>query len=108
VAGKSSYEKDRETAEELRKKQREFEKKQKELEELARERVEEERKLKNLELEQRFNDLPEDDREALLSEFENTIDRLMLKYFYRDGVWSMVVRGAFLEFLEKRFGGEEG
>jgi hypothetical protein len=31
----------------------------------------------------------------------------MLKYFYRDGVWSMVVRGAFLEFLGKRFGGEE-
>jgi plasmid replication initiation protein len=104
VAGKSSYEKDRETAEELRKKQRELEEQQ---QELARKQAEEERKLKNLELEQRFNDLAEEDQEALLSEFENTIDRLMLKYFYRDGVWSMVVRGAFLEFLEKRFGGEE-
>ncbi len=109
VAGKSSYEKDQDAAAELRKKQQEFEKKQKELEqqqqEIARQRAEEERQLKRLELEQRFNDLPEDDREALLSEFEDSLERFMLKYFYKDGVRSMVIRGPFLEFLEKRFGG---
>jgi plasmid replication initiation protein len=104
VNARSPYEKDRDAAAELRRKEQELEKQRREL---ARQRAEEERKLKNLHLEQRFNDLPEEDRESLLSEFEDTLDRLMLKYFYRDGVWSMVVRGAFLEFLEKRFGGEE-
>ena len=103
VAGKSSYEKDRETAEELRKKQRELEEQQ---QELARKQAEEERRLKNLELEQRFNDLAEEDQEALLSEFEDSLERFMLKYFYKDGVRSMVIRGPFLEFLGKRFGGE--
>ncbi|MCI5210646.1 MAG: hypothetical protein D3910_18080, partial [Candidatus Electrothrix sp. ATG2] len=101
VAGKSSYEKDRETAEELRKKQRELEEQQ---QELARKQAEEERRLKNLELEQRFNDLAEEDQEALLSEFEDSLERFMLKYFYKDGVRSMVIRGPFLEFLGKRFG----
>ena len=104
VAGKSSYEKDRETAEELRKKQLELEEQQ---QELVRKQAEEERKLKNLELEQRFNDLAEEDQEALLSEFEDSLERFMLRYFYKDGVRSVVIRGTFLEFLEKRFGGEE-
>jgi plasmid replication initiation protein len=104
VAGKSSYKKDKETAEELRKKQRELEKQQ---QELARQRAEEERRLKNLELEQRFDGLPEEDQEKLLSEFEDSLERFMLRYFYKDGVRSVVIRGHFLEFLEKRFGGEE-
>ncbi|MCI5207463.1 MAG: hypothetical protein D3910_01415, partial [Candidatus Electrothrix sp. ATG2] len=62
-------------------------------------------RLKNLELEQRFNDLAEEDQEALLSEFEDSLERFMLKYFYKDGVRSVVIRATFLEFLGKRFGG---
>ena len=104
VNAKSPYEKDRDAAEELRKKQKELERQQ---QEIARQRAEEEQKLKSLELEQRFNDLPEDDQEKLLSEFEDSLERFMLKYFYKDGVRSVVIRGHFLEFLGKRFGGEE-
>lgn len=103
VTVKSSYEKDKDAAEELRKKQKELERQQ---EEIARQRAEEEQKLKRLELEQRFDDLPEDDQEALLSEFEDTLERFMLKYFYKEGVQSVVVRGSFFEFLEKKFTGE--
>ncbi len=100
VTGKSSYEKDKEAAEALRKKQLELEKQQREL---ARRQAEEERKLKNLELEKRFNDLSEEDRETLLSEFEDSLERFQLKYFYKDGIRSMAIRGSFLEFLEKKF-----
>ncbi len=104
VTVKSSYEKDKDVAEELRKKQKELERQQ---QEIARQRAEEERKLRNLEREQRFDDLPEEDRESLLSEFEDTLERFMLKYFYKEGVQSVVVRGSFFEFLEKKFSGKE-
>ena len=103
VTVKSSYEKELDAAEELRKKQKELEWKQ---QELAREQAEEEQRLKHLELEQRFNDLPENDRESLLSDFEDTLDRFMLKYFYKEGVRSVVIRGTFFDFLEEKFSGE--
>ena len=103
VTDKSSYEKELDAAEELRKKQKELERKQ---QELAREQAEEEQRLKHLELEQRFNDLPENDRESLLSDFEDTLDRFMLKYFYKEGVRSVVIRGTFFDFLEEKFSGE--
>ena len=79
VNARSPYEKDRDAAAELRRKEQELEEQRREL---ARQRAEEERKLKNLHLEQRFNDLTEEDREALLSEFVDKLDRLMLKYVY--------------------------
>ncbi|MCI5180811.1 MAG: DUF3007 domain-containing protein, partial [Candidatus Electrothrix sp. AW3_4] len=41
--------------------------------ELARQRAEEERKLKNLALEERFNSLPKEDQESLLAEFEDSL-----------------------------------
>ncbi len=100
VTAKSFYEKDRDAVEELRRRQKDLERQQ---QELARQRAEEQQKLKNLELEQRFNDLPEEDREALLSEFEDSLERFMLKYFYKDGIRSLVIRGAFFEFLEREF-----
>jgi septal ring factor EnvC (AmiA/AmiB activator) len=100
VAGRSSYEKDKEA---LLKNRREFERKRKELEELARRRAEEERKLKNLEFEERFDNLAEEDRAALLSEFEDSLERFQLRYFYKDGIRSVAIRGSFLEFLEKKF-----
>ncbi len=99
VRVQSSYERDRDAAEELRKRQKDLERQQ---QELARQRAEEQQKLKNLELEERFNGLPEDDRESLLSEFEDTLERFMLKYFYKDGIRSVVIRGAFFEFLERK------
>ncbi|MCI5197581.1 MAG: hypothetical protein D3919_15445, partial [Candidatus Electrothrix sp. AW5] len=70
IVGKSSYEKDKEAAEALRKKQLELAKQQREL---ARQRAEEERKLKNLALEERFNSLPKEDQESLLAEFEDSL-----------------------------------
>ncbi len=100
VTAESSYEKDRDTAESLRRQQLELERRQREL---ARKQAEEERGLKNLELEKRFNGLPDEDRELMLSEFEDSLERFMLKYFYRDGVRSVVIRGPFFEFLEKKF-----
>lgn len=104
VTVKSSYDKDRDTAAELRKQQKELERQQ---QELARKQAEEEQRLKQLALEQRFDDLPEDDRESLLSEFEDTLERFLLKYFHKDGVQSVVIRGSFFEFLEKKFSGNE-
>jgi plasmid replication initiation protein len=104
VVVRSSYEKERTSAEELRQKERELKEQQ---EELTRKRSEEKLRLKHLDLEQRFGDLAEEEQEALLSEFEDTLERFMLKYFYKDGVRSVVIRGPFLEFLEKKFGGEE-
>ncbi|CAK8710729.1 Protein involved in initiation of plasmid replication [Candidatus Electrothrix gigas] len=100
VVGKSSYEKDKEAAEALRKKQLELAKQQREL---ARQRAEEERKLKNLALEERFNSLPKEDQESLLAEFEDSLERFLLKYFYKDGIHSVVIRGNFFEFLEEKF-----
>ncbi|WYD79618.1 MAG: RepB family plasmid replication initiator protein [Candidatus Electrothrix gigas] len=100
IVGKSSYEKDKEAAEALRKKQLELEKQQREL---ARQRAEEERKLKNLALEERFNSLPKEDQESLLAEFEDSLERFLLKYFYKDGIHSVVIRGNFFEFLGEKF-----
>ncbi|MCI5193832.1 MAG: hypothetical protein D3915_12025, partial [Candidatus Electrothrix sp. AU1_5] len=100
IVGKSSYEKDKEAAETLRKKQLELEKQQREL---ARQRAEEERKLKNLALEEQFNSLPKEDQESLLAEFEDSLERFLLKYFYKDGIHSVVIRGNFFEFLGEKF-----
>ncbi|WYD81583.1 MAG: replication initiation protein [Candidatus Electrothrix gigas] len=100
IVGKSSYEKDKEAAEALRKKQLELAKQQREL---ARQRAEEERKLKNLALEEQFNSLPKEDQESLLAEFEDSLERFLLKYFYKDGIHSVVIRGNFFEFLGKKF-----
>lgn len=103
ITARSSYEKDRDTAEELRKKEHELEKQQKQL---ACQRAEEEQRLKHLALEQRFEELVKEDQEEMLVEFENTLERFMLKYFYKDGVESLPIRGTFLEFLEKKFDGK--
>ena len=100
ITARSSYEKDRETAKELRKKESELEKQQ---QKLARERAEEELRLSHLALEQCFKELAKEDQDEMLGEFENTLERFMLKYFYKDGVQSVVIHGIFLEFLEKKF-----
>ena len=103
---KSSYEKDKETEEELRKKQREFERKQKELEELAQKKAEADQRKKKLQLKERFDSLPGADQESLLLEFEGTLDRLMLDYYRKDGVQSVVVRSSFSIFLDGKFTGQ--
>ncbi|MCI5164323.1 MAG: RepB family plasmid replication initiator protein, partial [Candidatus Electrothrix sp. AX5] len=92
VTIKSSYDKDKEAEEELRKKQREFERKQKELEELARKKAEADQRNKKLRLEEQFDSLPEAEQEQLLLEFEKTLDKLMLEFYRKAGVQSVVVR----------------
>lgn len=99
---KSSYEKDKETEEELRKKQREFERKQKEFEELAKKKAEADQRRKNLKLKEQFDRLPGDEQEQLLTEFEQTLDRLMLNFYRKDGVESVVVRSTFVSFLDEK------
>ncbi|MCI5119258.1 MAG: hypothetical protein D3913_15240 [Candidatus Electrothrix sp. LOE1_4_5] len=61
----------------MRKKQIELEKQQ---QELARQRAEEERKLKNLALEERFNSLPKEDQESLLAEFEDSLQIRFMRF----------------------------
>ena len=100
VTIKSSYDKDKEAEEELRKKQREFERKQKELEELARKKAEADQRNKKLRLEEQFDSLPEAEQKQLLLEFEKTLDKLMLEFYRKDGVQSVVVRATFFSFLD--------
>ncbi|MCI5191657.1 MAG: hypothetical protein D3915_00790 [Candidatus Electrothrix sp. AU1_5] len=61
----------------MRKKQLELEKQQ---QEIARQRAEEERKLKNLALEERFNSLPKEDQESLLAEFEDSLQIRFMRF----------------------------
>ncbi|MCP4491472.1 MAG: replication initiation protein, partial [Gammaproteobacteria bacterium] len=40
--------------------------------------------------------------QALLLEFEGTLDRFMLDYYRKDGVESVVVRSTFFNFLDEK------
>ena len=106
ITVKSSYEKDKEAAAELKKKQREFEQKQKELErqqqELSEKKAEADQRNKSLNLKEQFDSLPEAEQEKLLLEFETTLDRFMLDYYRDNGVESVVVRGTFSIFLDEK------
>jgi hypothetical protein len=97
---KSSYEKDKAAAAELKKKQREFEQKQKEFEALAKKKAEADQQKKKIQLKEQFDSLPEADQEELLLEFEGTLDRFMFDYYREAGVDSVVVRGTFADFLD--------
>ncbi|MCI5168027.1 MAG: RepB family plasmid replication initiator protein, partial [Candidatus Electrothrix sp. GM3_4] len=100
---KSTYDKDRASAEDLRRKKIELEQQQAEL---ALQKAEEDHRKKSFELEERFSALPDADQHTLLAEFEDTLERFLLKFFHKDGVQSVVIRSKFLDFLAKKFDSE--
>ncbi|MCW5212061.1 replication initiation protein [Desulfobulbus sp. TB] len=100
---KSTYDKDKASAEDLRQKKIELERQQAELD---RQKDEENYRKKSFELEERFSALPAADQRTLLAEFEGTLKRFLLEIFHKDGIQSVVIKGNFLEFLAKKFDGE--
>ncbi|MCI5167469.1 MAG: hypothetical protein D3903_15580, partial [Candidatus Electrothrix sp. GM3_4] len=100
---KSTYDKDRASAEDLRRKKIELEQQQAEL---ALQKAEEDHRKKSFELEERFSALPDADQHKLLAEFEDTLESFLLKFFHKDGVQSVVIRRNFLDFLANKFDSE--
>jgi hypothetical protein len=80
--------------------------KQKELarqqEELSQKKAEADERSKKIQLQERFDSLSGSEQEELLTEFEATLDRLMLNFYRKDGPESVVVRSTFFSFLNKK------
>jgi len=100
VTVKSSFEKEQEAARSIQQQQKELKRQQ---QELAQKKAEADQQKKKQELKERFDSLPEAEQEQLLIEFEQTLDRLMLDFFRKDGVQSVVVRSTFHSFLNTKF-----
>ena len=97
VTVKSSFEKEQEATRAMQAKQKELERQQ---EELSQKKAAADQQKKKLQLQEKFDSLPEAEQEELLIEFEGSLDRFMLDYYRKDGVESVVVRSAFLGFLD--------
>ncbi len=100
AAVKSSYEKEQAEYRGVQEKQKELERRRRET---AGKKAEGDEKKKKLRLQRRFDSLPGAEQDQLLTEFEQTLDRLMLDCYRKDGVQSVVVRSTFSNFLDEKF-----
>ena len=97
VTVKSSFEKEQEATRAMQAKQKELERQQ---EELSQKKAAADQQKKKLQLQEKFDSLPEAEQEELLIEFEGSLDNLMLNFYRKDGVQSVVVRSTFFSFLD--------
>jgi plasmid replication initiation protein len=100
VTVKSSFEKEQEATRSIQQQQKELKRQQ---QELAKKKTAADQQKRKLQLQEKFDSLPDVEREQLLIEFEQTLDtdKLMLDFYRKDGVESVVVRATFYNFLNE-------